>query len=217
VSDLLVWVDLETTGLNDDNLGGLYAGGDILELGIAVTTADLEVIVAEESWLFALPHKPHSRWRRCGDHCDWRETVSDGVLDMHRSSGLWADLEKAHGDDYTGDPEFTPIEWLREHAAEAKGGPMCGSSVHFDREWLKHCAPVVHDWFGYRNLDVSTFREAGQRWWPDLSVRVEFPNPMKLHRALPDLHDTIAEARFWRAKLVPVVAGSLARYDRTEG
>lgn len=203
MTDLMVWVDLETTGLNDYTLGGLYEGGEILELGLVVTTADLTE-VARERWLFALPHKPHPWWRpACGAHCtDLANLVSPGVRAMHDQSGLWADLERAHEDDWDGDPPLNPVEWLTEYASSAEGDPMCGSSVHFDREWLRHRIPALEGWFGYRNIDISTFRSTAARWWPALYARAgDELDPQKRHRALPDLEDTIAEARWWREHL----------------
>lgn len=205
MTDLMAWIDLETTGLTDDNLGGLYAGGDILELGIIVTTVDLTE-VARESWLYALPHRPHAWWRRCGDHCTrLANTVSPEVRSMHERSGLWAELLAASGDAWV-DPKLGPVAWLDKHAPSTEGSPMCGSSVHFDREWLRHRWGNVEQWFSYRNIDISGIREAARQWWPELYAwaGVEL-DPQKRHRALPDLEDTLAEARLYRSHLTPTI------------
>jgi oligoribonuclease len=66
---------------------------------------------------------------------------------------------------------------------------MAGSSVHFDRAFLREHLPLVESQFHYRNLDVSsirTFMEAcGFSSAP-------FPLAGKMkHRALPDIINSI--------------------------
>ncbi len=103
---------------------------------------------------------------------------------MHQASGLVDELVLG-----------TTIEAAAADASRfidrsgAAGSPMCGASVHFDRALLRRRAPSLHDVFHYRNFDVSSLRMAAEL------AGLEVPERKRgLHRALPDLEDSIALA-----------------------
>lgn len=171
---MIGWVDIETTGLEP-------RGDDILELAIVVTSDDLEPLMTYESIVrFA---KPPEMW-------------PSFVLDMHRESGLLEAIENGEGKSLI-EVEDDAVRMLDAVATvtEQERGQliMGGSSVHFDRAFLKHHMPTLHDWFHYRNIDVSTLKELAQRWTDDGSqVRtIAEMTPVKPHRALNDIVSTI--------------------------
>ena len=88
---------------------------------------------------------------------------------------------------------------MREHVAEAGAAPLAGNSVHADRTFLRRFMPRLEQYVHYRNVDVSTVKELARRWYPDVAAAT----PVKTgnHRALADLHDSIAELRFYREQL----------------
>ncbi len=170
MSDILVWVDIETTGLDPDEC-------DILELGLVVTDKALQ-IVDQKSWLI----KPVS--------LDLLK-LNKFVVDTHTRNGLFAEVAEL------GQLRSVAVHeaclWLAQ--GDGDKSPMCGSSVHFDRTFLqKHC-PSLCNQFHYRNIDISTIKELAKRFNPSLLENM--PAPQAEHRALPDLYDTLAEARHY--------------------
>lgn len=176
--DHLVWVDLETTGLEPDN-------DLILEVGFLVTSLDLTAPpIASYDTVVRYPRPETIRY------------ANDFVRDMHKASGLDDSLLAGEGR-----PlhliEVEAVEFLKEWVPP-QHAPLCGSSVHFDRAMLKSWLPNVEAFFHYRNIDISTLKELSKRLNPRVASRLdEQTSPKKLHRALPDLYDTINEAQFY--------------------
>jgi oligoribonuclease len=183
ISDRLIWVDIETTGL-------IPGAEVILEVGCKVTDIDLTLI---DDFQVAIWDSP--RYEDAWNNSD------QFVKDMHTTSGLHEEcmtsgvtLTQARGafkDFLTGfgvgilQPEETqPSE------------PMCGSSVAFDRKFLDYYMPESSSLFGYRNVDISTIKELCKALAP--TIYEDVPTPAGLHRVLPDLDDTIGEFTFYR-------------------
>lgn len=166
----LVWCDVETTGLDTDVV-------KILELGIVITTPDLEVLFAR-SWL---------------TDCEKGHKPAPFVIDMHTKSGLWDARAEGHVFPLR-EAETQAVEAIRRHGAY--GSPLCGSSVHFDRNVLRaHGSPIL-DAVSYRNIDVSSLKELAARWgYP------KAPDGRKMHRALPDCLDSVNELTHYRKTL----------------
>ncbi|NUP07774.1 MAG: oligoribonuclease [Polyangiaceae bacterium] len=165
--DRLAWVDVETTGLNPD----LDA---ILEVGIIITDRSLTEI-DRASWALG-DANPAS--------------ISDPkVLEMHTRSGLLAECEAS---DLEIDILDEIVCFFLKHQG-AVGSPMCGSTVGFDRSFLRHArfAKLFH----YRNFDVSTYRTEARL------LGIEPPPKREVHRALPDLEDSIALAKWAMARV----------------
>jgi oligoribonuclease len=175
-NDLMVWVDLETTGL-DPNLD--Y----ILELGLRVTGWDGEEIerfttlVAEPGWWEAY------------------DRADPIVREMHTASGLFSALadnsEQAPLCDYR-EAESAALEWLREKVPQ--GLCLSGSSVHLDRWFLLTHMSRLASHFGYRLIDVSGIREAMALINPALYERI--PEQVKAHRVQPDIDNSIGLWQF---------------------
>lgn len=156
---MLVWIDLETTGLCPQE-------DCILEAGMIITTDDLSAEVFQKSWVVK-PKKDLS-------------DLHDQVRRMHEASGLLAEVDSGF------EPGFVAVEMafaIEDHGA--KGEPLCGSSVHFDRNFLRVHMPAVWRRLHYRNIDVSTLWELGKRWGYDVR------SPEKAHRTLADLDRSI--------------------------
>ncbi len=179
---LAIGIDLETTGLTDSGPGGLYRGGRILEIGLMLVRPDLTMAATWQATV--CPDVPVGLLRA---------ECAAAVREMHDASGLWAECE-------TGTPlrdlVVDALAWLTSTGVEAKTLPLLGSSVHFDREWLKHGkAPELEAHAHYQNVDVSTVRQLADAWYPGYEMG---SRPVKAHRAIADLHDTLAELRFYR-------------------
>jgi len=170
--DHLIWIDLEMTGLDCDN-------DSILEIATIVTDKGLNVLA--EGPEFALSH-PLERL----------EAMDDWNRNQHRKSGLWqrvlaSGVEMAVAEAHT-------VEFLARWVPLGKS-PMCGNSICQDRRFLHRLMPRLERFFHYRNLDVSTIKELGRRWAPDLYKAF---NKDSAHTALSDTRDSIAELRYYR-------------------
>lgn len=177
---LVVWVDIETTGLSEKD-------GLPLELGFLITTIDLEPVAG------------FSRIIQWGN-LDWwtdddeKHHISEYVTDMHKASGLYAEYVEGRGDQLAV-VEEAAIAFLASQ--DALMYPMAGSNVaNFDRRWIAEFMPDLNDAFHYRNQDVSSVKEMCRRWNPE--VYTKLPPKDEKHRVIPDCYETINEFRFYR-------------------
>ena len=115
--NFLLWMDLETTGLDEQR-------GKILEVAVILTDLDLKEL-QRKSWV--LGH----------DRDETLLLMNDYVLKMHMDSGLLAEVWEST---LTMGQVVDSIEQMFRNAS--CGGPsrsniyLAGSSIHFDRRWF---------------------------------------------------------------------------------
>lgn len=130
----LLWVDLETSGLEprEDRL---------LEAGLLVSDSELREEAAT-SLVISCPDAD-------------RLPMHEGVRAMHQASGL---LEEARLSRLTtAEAEQHLLGWVYRHGAD--GLWMAGSGVGaFDRPWLKVHMPQLARVWHHRTLDATTVR-----------------------------------------------------------
>lgn len=163
---MLVWVDVETTGLGLDS--------KLLEVGIVIST-NIGIALHEKSVII----------RQDVDY----DKVDNVVLAMHANNNLWKEV-KTIGIDM-GAAEDQLIEFIYEVLENNCYGPMCGASVHFDRLCLEKNMPRLASKFTYRNIDVSTLHQVAKRAQCQ-NLHKDSDKRNCRHRALDDLHDSIA-------------------------
>lgn len=172
---MIVWVDCETTGLEPNE-------GLLLEVGLAITDDDL--------------HMQHSCVVAIHQQASWERFLEPICRKIHTESGLIREINLWNQELHTRPvAEDSLMDWLADHGVRAADKhPMAGSSVQFDRLWLNRWMPHLHNYFGYRNIDVSSIYEVVKRWYPDLIL----PEKRKLHRPIPDIEDSIRLLKFMR-------------------
>ncbi len=79
--------------------------------------------------------------------------------------------------------------------------PICGNSIGQDRRFLYKHMPKLEQYFHYRYLDVSTLKELTRRWKPEL---LDGFSKQGSHLALDDIHDSIAELRYYREHIFTI-------------
>jgi oligoribonuclease len=173
-----LWVDIETFGISTDT-------GPIIELGMALTDQDLNVKAMYQNTCWSADHD-----------AAFRKLTSDlWVMKQHTKSGLFKDAKKT-GLPTLGMLEDDALDWLKWH--NATGLPMCGSSIHFDRGFVRVFLPRFETAFHYRNVDISTVKELCKRLNPPVYEKMEqYTDKKEAHRVIPDLEDTLAEARYY--------------------
>lgn len=179
MKDRLIWCDLETTGLDpDEDL--------LLEVGFKITDLELNVIADIQTYVWAP---------------EYIKRITEGNIEpfvwkMHKKSYLFQDAAQNPCNIWTASTKVD--KWLKANNV-TNDEPLCGSSVQFDRGWLQVWMPQAIKQFSYRNIDISTLKELCRRYNPELYAKLNHEVPSrKLHRALPDLDDTIAEFKFYR-------------------
>jgi oligoribonuclease len=180
VSDLLVWIDCEMTGLD-------LRRDALIEIAVIVTDADLMPL---DDGLDIVIHT----------HDDILDTMVPFVREMHETSGLTEAVR--HSTITLGEAEQLVLAYVRGHVPEPKTAPLCGNSIATDRWFIARDMPELDAYLHYRMVDVSSIKELSRRWYP----RVYFASPAKHggHRALADITESVNELRYFReAVFVP--------------
>ncbi|MGA9147110.1 MAG: oligoribonuclease, partial [Candidatus Nanopelagicales bacterium] len=167
VSDPLVWVDCEMTGLD--------LGADAL-IEVACIVTDSELNEVDEGCTVVIAPPPEAL-----------DQMGDFVRNMHVESGL---LEELPTGTTLAAAQEEVLAYVKSHVAQGTRAPLCGSSVYVDRGFLARDMPEFDSFLHYRVLDVSSFKEVIRRWYP----KVYYASPEKHggHRALADIRESIA-------------------------
>ena len=177
MSDRLVWIDCEMTGLD--------LGKDaLIEVAVLVTDSELNVLGDGVDVVVAPPAE---------ELPGLLAGMVEVVREMHTASGLLEELPNGIG---MAEAEQQIMKYVREHVPEAGKAQLAGNSVGTDRGFLARDMPELEKHLHYRIVDVSSIKELARRWYP----RVYFNAPKKTgnHRALGDIRDSIAELRYYR-------------------
>lgn len=173
MTDRLVWIDCEMTGLD-------LIHDALIEIACLVTDAELNVLDDGVDLVIKPP-------------AEAVEQMVDVVREMHVTSGL---LDVLAGGITLEEAETTVLEYVRGHAPEVRRVPLCGNSIATDRTFIARDMPALDAHLHYRMVDVSSIKELARRWYP----RAYFASPPKRggHRALADIRESIQELRYYR-------------------
>ncbi len=172
MSDNLVWIDLEMTGLEP-------ATDRIIEIATIVTDSQLNILA--EGPVLAI----HQSDEVLAGMDEWNTT-------HHGRSGLTQRVRVSKVTE--AEAERATIEFLKGFV-EAGASPMCGNSICQDRRFLANYMVDLEEFFHYRNLDVSTLKELAKRWRPDVAQGVVKKGA---HLALDDIRESIQELVHYR-------------------
>jgi oligoribonuclease len=90
--------------------------------------------------------------------------------------------------------EAQTLAFVKQYCTE-RSSPLCGNSIWQDRRFLARYMRALEGYLHYRIIDVSTIKELVRRWYPH---GPQPPEKRHAHLALDDLHESIAELRFYR-------------------
>jgi oligoribonuclease len=167
---LLLWMDLEMTGLDEKT-------DKILEIAAIVTDYDLNEIDQKHYVVY----QPDSVL----------ETMNDWCKQHHGASGL-TELVRSGWKQDTVERELSA--WIKSHFGEKHGkdgAVLAGNSIHNDRRFIDLHLPEVAKLLHYRMVDVSSFKEVFRERY---AMKYEKKNA---HRAIGDLQESIGELKHY--------------------
>ena len=171
---LLVWVDLEMTGLDPET-------DHIIEIASLITDGDLNLIAEGPEIVI---HQPD----------EVLEGMNEWCVKQHGESGL---TEKVRNSEISlAEAEKQTVKFIRKYTGRTKV-PLCGNSIGQDKMFLMKYMPRVIKHLHYRMVDVSSIKEMAHRWYPS------FPKFHKqvTHRAMDDIRESVGELKYYREKL----------------
>lgn len=179
MTDLIAWLDVETTGLDATQ-------DQLLEVALVMTDWNLNVLDGGYSTAIKYTAATASALRA---------KSAPFVQEMHDRTGLWERLES---------PSARPIEtvrkqifeYLKHFAPNPRQARLGGNSVGLDASFSREYLPDFYEHLHYRVLDMSSLQEAASRWF-------EVPTFEKVldHSALSDIMESIEQAKFIRNQL----------------
>lgn len=176
--DVLIWMDLEMTGLDVER-------DVIVEIAVLATSAStLEPLDAGLALVVAQPPEVLAG-------------MSDFVRQMHQRSGLLTEISR---DGVPLDEAGRRVlEYVKGHAPAPRSVPLCGNSIGMDRRFLARYLTEIEEHLHYRSIDVSSIKELCRRWYPEpFGAR---PEKAEGHRALADIGGSLDELRYYREKI----------------
>ncbi|CAK6977181.1 small fragment nuclease [Scomber scombrus] len=146
MSQRMVWVDLEMTGLDIEK-------DKIIEMACIITDSDLNILAEGPNLIINQPDElldGMSEW--CKEHHG-----KSGLTQAVRDSRIT--LEQA---------EYEFLSFVRQHTPPGQC-PLAGNSVHADKRFLDKYMPQFMYHLHYRIIDVSTIKELCRDFKPVLS------------------------------------------------
>ena len=177
MSDRLVWIDCEMTGLD--------LGSDLL-IEVAALVTDCELNILGEGVDIVI-----------GATADEMARMPEVVRTMHASSGLTDEVLASTVTVAQAEQEV--LAYIKKWVPEPKRAPLCGNSIATDRGFLTRDMGELDEWLHYRMVDVSSVKELARRWYP----RAYFASPEKGggHRALADIRESVQELKYYRSAI----------------
>src|SRR5262247_4194510 len=173
MTDRLVWIDCEMTGLDLER-------DALIEIACLVTDGSLETLGEGLDLVIKPP-------------AEALDQMEDVGREMHTASGLLAELASGVT---LAEAQDQVLRYVRKYVSEPRRVPLAGNSIATDRVFIARDMPELDAFLHYRMVDVSSIKELARRWYP----RTYFASPPKHggHRALADVRESIQELRYYR-------------------
>lgn len=171
---MLVWIDLEMTGLDPKR-------HQIVELATVITDDDLNLVATGPDIVV-------------GATDEVLEAMDPFVVNMHTQSGLLAEIKLSKVT--LADAQTQTLDFLRANISQSGLAPLCGNTIGTDRRFLAEQAIEIDEFLHYRSIDVSSVKELARRWHPEILKGA--PVKKRGHRALDDILESIEELKYYK-------------------
>ncbi len=182
---ILVWVDLETTGLDAQV-------DDILELAAIITDFQLNKLGSlhlygrlKPAALRRMKQTKMVKYRR-----GRRQETAVTLYQVHKDNGLLDKLKDNSRPPQSIDRRMAAL--IDEHTGKNEIAYLAGNSIHKDREFIRRYLPLSDSRLHYRMLDVSAFKV-----WVQGAYNKQYHSASHNHRALSDIKNSIAELKYY--------------------
>ena len=169
--DLLVWIDLEMTGLDPYE-------NKIIEIASIITDSELTIIAEGPNIVI---HQPEEELVKMDD---WN-------VSHHTENGLIEKVRKSSIDSKTA--EKMTYDFLAKYCVP-NTALLCGNSIGTDRLFLFFYMQELEKFVHYRSIDVTSVKELTRRWYP----KGKKYRKNSGHRALDDIKGSIEELKLYR-------------------
>ena len=170
---MLLWVDLEMTGLSPVH-------DRILEVAAIITDWDLEE-KATYTGVVKVSDKIIKE-RMVGEFWEKNKASYDGLVAQNASGKAAATIEKEL------------LDFVKENCGDAVVY-LAGNSIHQDQKFIEREWPKLNERLHYRQLDVSAWKVYFEN-----ALNQKFLKPEN-HRALDDIRGSIEELKWYLKKL----------------
>lgn len=224
---MLVWTDLETTGLEADKCS-------VLEVAAIITDDDLNKVDSTAYVVYFdkaadITDRLQSLTANPDVHPDPQQAIyrvvanefgiHERVIEMHDKNQLWTDCVWGIALDTV---DRALAKWVKRYAhvtetyIDEKTGEqktrtvkpqLAGSTISFDRGFIDRHLPLFSKTLHYRNVDVSSFNEVARRNWPELYAGRPRTDEKAAHRGLPDILTSLNTLRYYVNRLGPMAVG----------
>jgi oligoribonuclease len=162
---LLVWIDLEMTGLNPEF-------DRIVEFGLIITDWDFNELCSLEKVVYQ-PEK-------------YLVNMPSEVVKMHTLSGLIGKISDGISES---EAENSIVSLINQYATKGQDVILAGNSIHQDRRFIRKYWHSLEERLHYRMLDVSSWKVIMIN-----KFNHEFQKTNS-HRALDDIRGSIQEIK----------------------
>ena len=174
--DNLIWLDLEMTGLDPEK-------ERIIEIATLITDSQLNILAEGPNLIITQQTSLLDQM----DEWNQNQHGSSGLIDAVKKSSITEQMA-----------EIETLDFVSKYVGPNQS-PMCGNTVSHDRRFLAKYMPRLEEYFNYRHIDVSSFKEAAVRWMNEAQVYEKKGS----HRALGDIKESVEELKFYKKLFMP--------------
>ena len=176
-NELLVWMDMEMTGLDPEKERIIEVATIITDGQLSEVATGPEIVIHQSDEVLAAMD-------------DWNKS-------HHGASGLTERVKASTISE--AEAEAQTIAFINQHVGAKERPVLAGNSIHQDKRFINRYMPALDKRLHYRMVDVSTIKELARRWYPQLLTKI--PQKKETHRALDDIRESIDELRFYKQHL----------------